>query len=116
MSASAVLKKYLDDETGDYYFNTILQIFEDAEIDLDSLDHPEEFVKLLQDNAFINKESLIIQAEVFAEDTGLKPKKDSLLEIGTMLRQQEILHPKFISHAIGYFEEEKAWAPAPEKN
>ena len=108
MSKSVALKKYLDDAPGDFYFEAMTGIIEDAKIDIHSINEPKEFVKQLQDNAFVNKESLETEAELFIEETNSKPKKAaSLLEIGTTIRQQLITHPRFVSHAIGFFESEK---------
>lgn len=81
MAASSVLKKYLDDTTGDFYFETVTGIVDDAKIDVHSTNDPKEFVKQLKDNAFVNKKSLETEAEL------IKPKKStSLSEIGTTLQ------------------------------
>lgn len=108
MDASSLLKKYLNDATGDFYFETVTGIIEAAKIDVDSINDPKEFVKQLIDNAFVDQKSLEIEAELFIEETNIKPKKSTTLsEIGTTIRQQIIQHPQFVSHAIGFFESVK---------
>lgn len=107
--ASKVLNKYLDDVPGDFYVETVVEIVESGEIDIDLIDDPNDFVKRLRESAFVNKESLENEAEVFIEETNVRPKKSvSLLEMGTLIRERVIEHPEFVSHAIGYFESLKS--------